>query len=622
MRDVTDKRNNYLRDTDVQYLMYGDDAPLHLSHAKATEVATAVAYCRYFHVAVVPKDGFIKFGLTNKEHAMRVAAQLVAELKLTGLKTKSAMSLRHKLDAFPAFGSQQAQCDFMVNKQYGNDNRRIVGKNLVVDKETGEQMTLDIHKAVMFALWMNIGRANKEYKLELHKNQYLTICKQMDVKPVSYRTFCGYTDELYAKITTARERHGAKAFNNMYKTYCPALRLEFSDSLWVGDGSGTKLKYKDGTNLRTLYMVRIHDVASRYLLGYHISIAKKDPETAENVLLALEMAIETSGGVVPLDFLSDNGSAWSGADVKSKLTTLLPKVRNISAGNSQENPAENMVKAFTEMGRSLDNWSNTGFNAHSLEHQANADYLKDSALPNIDAAYRQMVAQVERWNTTKGADGYSPQERYEANRNPNAPAANKRAMRYAFGRVTRLNLTTCRGFVQPNHNGIRHSFEIPNYETAIADISRALGYKGQAEVQVRWNNSGADLYTPEGAFILGCLPTDKTHKSTAEATDQTLSAMGRLAARKRAQEAHIDTFTEELKKTIAVIANDTANDTDDMELLQYDDYCASTGGAKKKAGYNDLMERAEAEAEAKATAKVQSKIRDTRTPEQIAADDF
>ena len=116
-------------------------------------------------------------------------------------------------------------------------------------------------------------------------------------------------------------------------------------------------------------------------------------------------------------------------------------------------------------------------------------------------------------------------ERFKAARHTESTTHTPRTYHYAFEHTTEIELSRYRGFVSVNHDGIRHLFTVENYETELQRISAALGNKGNAKIQVRWNETGADLYTPTGAFLLECLPTEKAHKSHAEATAETYDAL-------------------------------------------------------------------------------------------------
>ncbi len=605
----------YEQQEDLQFFLY-ESSPT-FNFEKAMQLMEAVAWARLLWKVCCTED-YILYGLNTVKIAYEVGASILAEKQLQGMKLSTAMSLRLKLREFPIGGTKKEQCAFVIGTKYGNDNRRIVGKQTVIDEYTGEVMPFDAHQAAIYGSWMNIGAANKLYKKYLFEQKYCPMMTEMGLKSVSYRTFCAHTDEIYAKVFMSKERDGDKAFNRYYKTYMPCLPLEFANSLWVADGSGTKLRYQKntatGVKAGTMYMVRVHDVATRALLGYSIS---PTGETKEMVLAALKMAVETSGGYLPLDFLSDNGSSFTESSIKERLTVLLPKVRNIKPGNSQENIAETYVRLFTEMGRPLENWGGTGFNAKSLQHLANPDYQHIDKLPTEELAYSQLLNLIDAWNNSPGADGLSPMERFKATRNEKSTQATEIAHRFAFGHETRIDLAKYRGFVVVHHDAKRYHFTIPDIETNLQVISAALGYVGHAEVQIRWDLKGADIYTPDGKFILNCPPTDKAHKSEAEATSDTFKAMGEHARRKMAMNDKADYFRDKVGETLAAIPAKKEVVSGEHEMLNYDEMTAYSNGRVKTA-YNAQMD---AEAEKKYTTKKGGNT-DTRTDEQKALDDI
>ena len=598
----------FFKKEDITWFMY-ESSPC-FAYERAHELAQGLAWARLLW-QVVKADRYIRYGINSIMQGYEVGAGIMKAKQLYGMRTGTAASLRNKLTEFPATADAVTQRQSMISGKFGNDNRRIVGTAQVIDPETGELMPFDAHQAVMFALYMNIGYANKQYKNTLYRERYINMMTEMGHTPVSYRTFCTHTDEVYNKMLMTKERDGDKAFNSLYKTYVPCLPLQFSNSLWVADGSGTKLQYLaaspdpskggekaqkgTGVKVKTLYMVRINDVASQALIGYAIS------ETGENdtmVRNALKMAVDAADGFLPLDFLSDNGGSFTGADIKSRLTVLLPHVRTITVGNSQENIAETFVRLFTEMGRSIENWSGTGYNAKTLQHQPNSDYQHIDKLPSRDEAYAQMYALIDKWNNTITVNGQTRMERFKAARHTESATHTPRTYRYAFGHTTEIELSRYRGFVSVNHDGTRYLFTVENYETELQRISAALGNKGDAKIQVRWNETGADLYTPAGAFLLECLPTEKAHKSHAEATPETWDALQKLARRKKAMNDAADNMVQKVAASVSVALTDGSTTAEEpySEPMTYEAMVAYAPKKRVKNEYNAQMDAEQAAA--------------------------
>ena len=539
---------------DIQFFMW--ESRVTFDNKKATDLAKALAFCRLMQNALLGNT-YHRYLLKAQKDFFTECARAVAELELYGLGTKNYKALLNKIKEFPR--PEAAQRLALIPKKFGNDNAAIVGKALIIDDTTGEILKNDIHKTVIYYLWMNIGKANKEYKDTLYNRDYVRIMEELKVdKIVSYRTFCAHTDQLYAKVMTSFERHGSKAFNTAYNTYVSAEKLQYSNSMWAADGSGFKLAYAHNGKVATLYGMRIYDVASGACIGYDIvdgtekvvrggkELNIRSYETIPSFQRALKMAFETSNGYAAVDFLSDNHGVFTEAIIKQKLETLFPIVRTIAPGNSQENPAELYIKLTNAVGRRYGNWANSSFAAQSEQSTANPDNFFVEDLPNRDQAFLQAVELIEAYNNQKGADGLSPLERYNLNRNPKSLQPSEQAKRYAFGWETKKNLANCRGFITVEKSKKEYQFEMPNYEQTLEKIAKKVGFVGDVEIQCFYTENALDIYTLTGEYIETCNIVAKAHKSIAEATETSHQNLQRMKERKQRFVGAAEDFTQEV----------------------------------------------------------------------------
>lgn len=524
---------------DVHYYMF--DCEPSFSQQKAEQLTLGLGFCRLI-TELLDGSRFKKW-FKKREDLYEHFTKIIAPLELEGLKINKPAALRNKITGFPENATEQL--DYLVSAKYGNDHARIVGIFQIVHPETGEVMKFDAHEAIMYESWMNPFNANKRNKIDLYTNDYKPALEQYGLYPVSHNAFCKYLNRFDNKVLMSKERDGDKHFNDSYKPYVPAHLVQYANTMWVGDGSGTKLAYsymhtdrktnKTVLKQATLYLVRITDVASRMIIGYAFGTF----ENADLVQKALKMAIKTAGNVEALEFLSDNGSAFTVANVKSSLNLIFRKVRNIRPGNSQENPAEMHVKMLTNMCRDNNNWLYSGFHAHAINNTTNPDYFpKPSELPSMEETHLQVLRAIEKYNHTPwGADQLTPIERF-GNKNPECKPLEPRVLRHAFGNRTEVDLSHMRGFininqVQPGGHIARFMFEIPDYEMNIHTISERLGYRSGAKVMVCWDEHAADIYTPDGAYILTTKRAELASKSAFEAADSSSKALGKHLQRKK-----------------------------------------------------------------------------------------
>ncbi len=520
--------------SDIHYYIFNSKPCF--NQQKAEQLTLALGFCRLI-AELLERNQFKKW-FKKKEDLYNTFTKIIAPLELEGLKISNPTALRNKVAGFPSDGIQQL--DYLINGRYGNGNARIVGIFKIIHPETGEIMQFDAHEAVMYEAWMNPFAANKRNKTDLYTNDYKPALEQYGLYPVSHRTFCHYLNRFDNKVLMSKERDGDKHFNDRYKPYVPAHLLTYANTMWAGDGSGTKLAYsymhtdrktnKTVLKQATLYLVRITDVASRMIIGYAFGTS----ETPELVKQALKMAIKTANNVEALEFLSDNGSAFTVASTKSALNLIFKKVRNIKAGNSQENPAEMHVKMLTNMCRENNNWLYSGFHAHHINNNTNPDYFpKPSDLPSMEETHQQVLKAIEKHNNTPwGTEQLTPVERF-ANKNPLCKPLEPRILRYAFGHRTEADLSYTRGFVNVHQGSNHFKFEIPDYQTTIRLISERLGYQSNAKVMVCWDEAAADIYTPDGIYILTANRAELAAKSIFEATDMSDKALDKHLQRKK-----------------------------------------------------------------------------------------
>lgn len=586
----------YWEKEEVRWFMF--ECPVSFTQDKAEQLAEGLGILRMLADTVERRE-YGRFKLVAVKDFYDVATALVKEKSLYGLKTGSAMALRHRIMDFIGVRNREGgdkkerERLYMIPGKYGNQNANIVGTQAVADVETGECAPFDAHKAVMMYLYMNVGKPNKTHKVACY-DDYLRIMESMGIrKLIAYRTFCAHTDQLYTKVWASAERHGQAYFNHEYKTYVSAARLQFSNSLWVADGSGVKLKYNDGSRYgNTLYLMRIHDVASTALIGYHISTGKG--EDASHVNAALRMAFETSGGYSALDFLSDNHGAFTEAAQQRRLSVLFGSVRTITPGNSQENPAEVFVKLVNKQGRRFTNWLHSSYAAKGIDSVSNPDYMDVSKLPSYEGAVSQVVEMIDRYNNTKGADGLTPLQRLAQKRHPNSPVLSDTACRFAFGHRTRIELANMRGYVKVTKRGINYQYTIPDYEQNLEVISRACGWTGGAEVLICFDEKGCDIYTQDEKYILSCVPTVLAHKSHAEATEESTDALGRLTQRKRKMQTKADNYVSQIVETVNMLEKMNASEMlqeNQPEPMHYEHMVALSKDSKMKEETNELQQQ-------------------------------
>ena len=615
VRQMANMVADYSHHSDISYFMFESNPTYPFD--KATKLAQGLSILKML-LFLEQDKAYVRVGLDSYNQFYQVAANWVASLEIPNLKTTSAASLRNKMDAFATLqGDQRKQRRFMVSKKFGNANAKVVGATHLVDTDTGEVLPWDLHETAMFVHWLNLGHANKHFKVVAYSEGYKPLVEGLGHTPIAYRTFCQHTEVWHNKAKGSLERHGSAYFGHKYLPYVPCEPLRYKDSLWAADGSGMKEQYRtpDG-KVATLYGMMVFDVASGYMLALQVTAGTKgsERESMENVMMSFRKAWDSSGGYSPTDLLTDNGGGFSNGDTQGRLQVLLGhKARTTSLGNSQENPAEVLVKLFNATARYSDAWAGQ-YQAKTIEYKANPDYQDAATLPNINEAYERLQARMEQYNNQIGGDGLTRKERYERlERNPKCRKATEQEMRYAFGMRNIVDVSDDRGFVNCTKEGNAYQYTIPNLATNMEVIAKATGYTAYAKVLVCHDGEVADLYTDEGKeskFIISCEATKKAFKSASEATEENALAAIALRANKEEFKQAAEQFRDDL--------NDAYGQMSD--LLEYGTLAAVNKGKAIKTEQND-RELVEVE-KLHATPQPKYKPSPAKKVEDTAWDDF
>lgn len=552
---------------------------------KAGELAEAIAWARCVK-RLVADGGYKEFGYRTKEEFYKACALILHKKRLEGFTVTTGESLRKKLHYFPADESEQY--DFLVSGRYGNDNARKIGKCKLVDEETGEIKCFDLHEALILKLWMNFGGSAKESKIALWE-KYERDIDYLGEKPLSYSTFCHYTNMYNTKRMTYRERHGWKAFSSTFLSYIPSEKLRYGNSLWCADGSGT-LAYsyldKEG-KLRSmrLYIMMVSDVATGKIVGWAPASVGQHKETPEMVREAVLMGLRDCGKREIMEFVSDNHGAFTGEESKEFLAQVCRKTRTIEPGNSQANYAETQFRLFKKTIRDEFNWLGSSWDSKDIENTANDEYLDAATFPSYQEVIEQVGRKIEDWNNRIMRSGESRSELYAESIHPEAKEIDPRVWRHIAGNYTEQEITRQRGNIVITKGDRKYMFEIPEVESVGEVIREYLGYAAKVKACMYWDEEECDLYTMDDRFMFTCFAARKASNSSAEETEQSVRNLGHHVWRQTAQVEAVTQYENEAKEVAGWID----------EQLPYDVTARLLGGKHAKEITNAQKEKALAE---------------------------
>lgn len=207
-------------------------------------------------------------------------------------------------------------------------------------------------------------------------------------------------------------RHGVEAFRAKHERTLKRRKASFADALWSIDGTTLQLLYQDDGQVKSeLYFVLIVDAYSDKIVGW--SVGKS--ETGTLVQAALRSAC-TRSMQLPFQLQYDNSSA----NLASEAKQLMDKISRLhfptTPYNAKAKRVENMIGRLEGQMRYLENFKGGNITSPSIERKANPDYVmqlqKAGKLPDRKGAVAQLELIIETHNTTPGADGLTPNERY------------------------------------------------------------------------------------------------------------------------------------------------------------------------------------------------------------------
>lgn len=436
------------------------------------------------------------------------------------MKHSSAKSLMNKVKSMP--DDEQELRLAIIPKTKGNQNRRKVGRpeNRLVNPETGEVYQYDMHQYLIFMFWMNPLRPNKLRKKGVY-DKYVAACKQSQIEPVSLSTAKVYINQ--NRHWMSLERDGEAVFNDKVAPYISQLKAQKYCSLWVADWSGTKLLYYDKSSrkVKSLYMLRITDVATNKIVGWELV---KGGEPAWAVRSALKKAIQFTDGYGCGEFVTDNGGAWKEDDTAARIKAVAKHHRRIAIGNKQANKAETYVRLLSEFARQFDNWNYLGFAGQhgSIDNVHNPDYLNKELLPDETGCVEQVAQMVTLWNDEKGTDKpYSDK----------IECLSELKLRRLNGIHTVFSLANSRGILKPSHEGVTYEFDLSDYDAIIEQAAKHTKDKAM-KVEVVFDHKQADLYSPDWQLIASVLPLQKSHSTVFESTPDTIQGFESQKAKK------------------------------------------------------------------------------------------
>ncbi|GAA4825417.1 hypothetical protein [Algivirga pacifica] len=464
----------------------------------------------------------------------------------TGLDISNPRAFARKFSQFMETKESDRRM-LLVHGQYKNRHR----KGTVIG-----QVGMTEHEIIWIGLWENYGRSAK-YTKETVYSIYESICEDRKMSPRGFTTMKGFLNRLSTRILTAREREGYKAFNDHYSPYISALRSKKSLSIVSMDGGVLGIYYKfynergRCVTRKRLNMVFLSDHHTSAVIGFHIS----DTETGDAARRAVKMAWKVSGYHRGLELIRDNGSAFNNHLTRQLVEVVFEKDSPIKVGNSQQNPAEGMVRIIEQRFSSYEGWVGENITSQGTL-RPNPDYFpKEDNLMTREEVIRAVIEEIEAYNSEVLDCGRSRMQAFHEDINPLCEQVDQE-MALRANRLRSKPVKVNRGEISFTVDGKQRLYAADNFY----EMAKYIDDRNKGKVVLYYDDDCPEYiqvynYDPKhpdnpdyDRFIEDFEEKGKTAKGWAEQTEETKESLGKQIKRRDDMRKQVEEENAEIQE--------------------------------------------------------------------------
>lgn len=380
--------------TALQNIEIGDSAYyMAFGHYSPHQIEGMVEGCGWLRLLSTP-GWYFNMGMhIGKTQAMEIAAKIIKERNLYGLKCGNPLSLYRKLKEWDVAGR-----DSLLSGKIGNDSA-VKGK---VCRQTMIDRIIDLYahptKPNITKVWEIYSQEARERGWEQLTRQRI---EQILNEPINRQQWFA-------------ARNGKNKAREAMENTIKRAALEYADQIWSWDGTTVQIWMdEDGKLSKPMYRVTIADGYSRAI----IAEAYGETETADVALECLRLAVGFAG-YVPTVIQYDKGigkmKRVQGALAKMKVLGI-----NSQPYNGKSKYVES-IQGFKEQKvmRFYGNFTGGNITSPSLGSKSNPDHIKllhkQGGLPTTrrGVIFQDLLATVIYNNTIVKKYGKTPLERY------------------------------------------------------------------------------------------------------------------------------------------------------------------------------------------------------------------
>lgn len=289
----------------------------------------------------------------------------------------------------------------LISKKFGNTNT--------------EKITEEIEA------WMVSEMAMNRQSVEMVYTKYLQVANEKGWrKDIEAAAFRHRVSQPAIRQMIDLKRFGAKTWRKQYGQTFKLKRANYSNDIWVGDGTAVNWYYREGKEVAMCTTYMVMDSRSRKFLGW--SMRKGiNKENFEMQLKAYRMAIRNAQAK-PYQVLFDNQGGHKNDTSREFYKTLARVSFATRAYRPSGKPIEQLFKDFQTLKLSeFPFWSGFGRESHSdPRYKPHMEAIKNNIdnLPSFEELELLFETSVNEWNDLNFNGKGSPNEIYAANRNP------------------------------------------------------------------------------------------------------------------------------------------------------------------------------------------------------------
>lgn len=362
----------------------------------------------------------------------------------------------------------------------------------------------------VYTYWVaELLRSGKKYsRAHIHKI-VCELARENGRKEPSLSSIKNWVRELMPVVYA--DRYGNDAHNYGKLPYASMERATQANLQWQIDGWDLPF-YMEGFGRLTLFWVI--DAHSGKVIGYQIAPS----ESTETILKGLESAVENTG-VLPLEIVSDNHSFNKTAEAgyfKETLEKMAGTKWTVSSNPRRKSLVERSFKTFGEkyckempgyIGEGVRTKNPDGRTSQELmdKYQKAGNWLTEEQIKMI------AIKCITEYNNTKGTDGMTRNERYEANKCEHPVQVDLINRLQLFTRTAKYKIS--RGQINIVREGVKYEFQLR------ADLFNQWNDK---EVNVRYVNfDEIYLFNADTDQYITTVPRkQKIHGALADQTEE------------------------------------------------------------------------------------------------------